>query len=228
MSTTVHSNTHPFLDSDDSKSRIQSIGHRGYIGGGKPETWYGIGLLQYYFLVHQGLKHENNFLDIGCGSLRLGQFLIPYLNSGNYYGIDAERELIDIALEKEIPAFIIEQKAPNFSVNYSFDFSFIDHFDFAIAQSVFTHLTLDDISICFRNLQKVASKQSKFFFTFFEGQSSKNKLEASHANRNWEYSFSELSNAATNNGWELSYIGSWNHPRNQKMVVAKIGSKQGW
>jgi len=213
---------HPYFNSDDSKHRIKDKGHRGYIGGNSLEMWYGIGMLQYHFLVYQGLKHDHHFLDIACGALRLGQFIIPYLDRGNYFGLDAEKELVSLALQHELPSFLIKQKNPNFSFNYNFDFSFIDSFDFAMAQSLFTHLTLEDIAICFHKLKLKAHKDSKFFFTFFEGNSSTNSHTVSHANKCWHYNFQELEIIAKKEGWELTYIGDWNHPRNQKIVLAQL------
>jgi len=44
-----------------------------------------MGILQYEFLLHAGLKCEDKLLDIGCGSLRAGNYFIRYLNDGKPY-----------------------------------------------------------------------------------------------------------------------------------------------
>jgi len=198
------------------------MGHRGFVGGKNVELWYGIGMLQYHFLISQGIKPSSRFLDLGCGALRLGQYLIPFLEAGNYYGLDAEPNLIRAGLSVEIPSDIVDMKSPVFTVNHTFDFSFIDYFEYSIAQSLFTHLTLQDIERCFEKLKAVARTDSKFFFTFFEGDSSNNKYEVSHANRRWDYSYQELTDVAEKHEWKLSYIGDWKHPRDQKMVEASL------
>lgn len=51
-------------------------------------------LVQYQFnlLTGLGLKPEHSLLDIGCGPLTVGLRVIPYLNRGNYVGVDARTE----------------------------------------------------------------------------------------------------------------------------------------
>ena len=64
-------------------SRVSQNGvHRSYVGGSDPECWYGIGRLQYH-LLNDGFNINHKMLDVGCGCLRLGQFLIPMLERGN-------------------------------------------------------------------------------------------------------------------------------------------------
>jgi hypothetical protein len=200
--------------------RIVEIGHRAYVGGNDPETWYGIGLLQFHFLVAQGLEPHHAFLDVGCGCLRLGQLLIPYLEAEHYFGLEAEPELVRLGLQKELRFGLGTMKRPQFGFGYDFDITFAKPFDFAIAQSLFTHLTDTDIRICLRQLRTKAKPEAKFFFTFFEGDSAQNPT-FSHANRNWKYHFSDLERWAGATGWDLTYFGDWGHPRRQRMVLAR-------
>ena len=39
-----------------------------------------------------GLRPEHRLLDFGCGALRLGVLAIPYLDAGNYFGVDSHLE----------------------------------------------------------------------------------------------------------------------------------------
>lgn len=201
------------------EERIAAIGHRAFVGGNDPETWYGIGLLQFHFLISRGLKPSHVFLDVGCGSLRLGQFLIPYLEDEHYFGLEAEPALVQAGLVNELRFDLAALKRPLFGCGYDFDLSFVSTFDFAMAQSLFTHLTPSDIRACLSNLRAKAHSASQLFFTFFEGVSANNP-EISHANRNWRYSREELVEMAAETGWMLDYIGDWQHPRKQKMFRA--------
>lgn len=200
--------------------RIRKWGHRIYVGGSDSEGWFGIGKHQYHYLVSMGLKPNHRFLDIACGSLRLGQYLIPFLDEGNYFGLEGEELLVEEGLKHEIMPSVVTIKKPSFTFNYEFDFSFIEGFDFAIAQSLFTHLTIEDIKKCFRNLRPKAGPDSTFFFTYIEGDSSDNPTE-SHANKGWRYSVAELEKAVTGQGWTMTNIGGWGHPRNQKIAFAR-------
>lgn len=202
--------------------RLPRFGHRAFVGGSDPDFWYGIGKLQYHYLIANGLKPHHTFLDVGCGSLRLGQYLIPYLDSGRYYGLDGEREVVEVGLAKEFYAGIERLKAPKFAYNFDFDVSFVSHFDMAIAQSLFTHLVLDDIEKCFRNIASAADQESRFYFTFFErtAESPANLKNASDPHENWYYTFEEIAARGRRHDWKVEYIGDWQHPRKQKLALA--------
>ncbi|WP_424986720.1 hypothetical protein [Microbulbifer sp. S227A] len=201
--------------------RVRVLGHRAYVGGGTPEMWYGIGKQQYHWLVSQGLRPDHRFLDIACGSLRLGQYLIPFLNQGQYFGLEPEAELVEKGLAEELLYDIAEIKKPTFAHNYDFDFSFVDGYDYAIAQSLVTHLNLEDTTRLLAGLHKVSGPQSTFFFTFFEGDSARNPKGPSHANKRWRYSFETMAEIGAETGWTLDYIGDWKHKRRQMMIRAR-------
>ncbi len=202
------------------EERVKLWGHRRYVGGGDPETWYGIGRRQYHFLVSRGLTHASRFLDVACGSLRLGQYLIPMLDAGNYFGLEGEEALVQAGLEHELLFTVAQAKQPRFAFNYAFDLSTCPGYDYAIAQSLFTHLTLEDIGRCFTAMRPVAAPGSQFFFTFFEGEEAHNPEGESHANRNWRYRFETLKAVAEAAGFDCTYIGDWGHERGQMMAVA--------
>jgi cyclopropane fatty-acyl-phospholipid synthase-like methyltransferase len=119
------------------------------------------------FLFNSKLRSEHTFLDIGCGWLRLADVLLPYLESGNYYGIEREQVNLDMGLEwiyrdgAEIPK-------PNLLCNPNFDFEkFATTFDFAFSYAVFTHLSHDEIERCITNTIQVMKLGGSFYFTFY-------------------------------------------------------------
>ncbi|MDA7426471.1 class I SAM-dependent methyltransferase [Thalassococcus lentus] len=201
--------------------RIPIIGHRAFVGGQAPEIWYGIGRRQFHFLVSQGLCPDHRFLDIACGSLRLGQYLIPYLQTGHYQGLEAEPALVEAGLREELLFDLNETKKPTFGYGYDFDFSFVTGFDYAIAQSLFTHLTAEDIHLCLKNLRPVAQETSRLFVTFSEGDAI-NEDSTSDAHKKWQYTFPALEQITNDAGWSAHYIGDWGHERGQKMVRLQI------
>jgi SAM-dependent methyltransferase len=120
--------------------------HRAAVGG----MWDVIGALQFDYLVAQGLRPEHYLLDIGCGSLRGGGRFIWYLDVGHYFGIEKEGELLDMGISREI--LTLRDRQPVFRVCEHFDFVGLSPkpFDFALAQSVFTHLPAAEIELCLR------------------------------------------------------------------------------
>jgi SAM-dependent methyltransferase len=95
---------------------------------------------QFSLLFANGLREQHRVLDFGCGSLRLGRLLIPYLREKCYYGIDPNRWLIEDAIARETGSDLVTIKQPQFSYNVDFDCNaFNVKFDYIIAQSVVTH-----------------------------------------------------------------------------------------
>jgi len=111
---------------------------------GTDAFWDSLGKLQLDYLVEQGLKPEHYVLDVGCGPLRAGVHFIGYLEPGHYAGIDKRGDTLMRARDVELPRYGLADKNPNILVNGAFEFTKLGQtFDYAIAQSVFTHLPED-------------------------------------------------------------------------------------
>ena len=197
--------------------------HRTFVGG----LWQEIGDLQFEFLKRNRLAPHHRLIDIGCGALRCGIPIIRYLDCGNYFGLDINSSLIEAA-RFELASEGLTHKHPHLLVNEKFDFArFGVHFDFAIAQSVFTHLDTKLISQCLSELHKVLKPDGKFFATFFRAPSAEHTAPISHQPDGvvtnfdadpFHFSFSELDRIAANAGFSARLIGEWNHPRGQQML----------
>lgn len=107
---------------------------------GQPQRYDLAGGSQFALLFLLGLREHHRLLDFGCGSLRLGRLAIPYLEAGNYYGIEPDRRLVEAGLDHEIGRDTLALKQPRFfhADDYRVDV-FGTQFDFIIAQSVFSH-----------------------------------------------------------------------------------------
>lgn len=114
--------------------------YRKWIGGNWPEVqkW------QFDFITGGQMYHYNTgrtFLDVGCGSLRLGSRLIRHHDADKYIGLDISQELIDYGLKYEMRPSTIEEKRPRFIVNNEFDLSSLgdEKIDIAWCFAVFQH-----------------------------------------------------------------------------------------
>lgn len=197
---------------------IKAIGHRNYVGG----LWDEMGLLQIEFLKSKGLKRDDVLLDIACGALRAGVHFIDYLMPKHYLGIDKESELIRLGLENELGVEKKKEKKPEFIISSNFEFQKFSKLpNYSIAQSLFTHLIEEDIKLCLFNLKAfIGSKKHKFFATFFEAEDLQNvPLNYSHSLVNFFYTKDQMISFGQEAGWKVKYIGDWNHPRNQKMII---------
>lgn len=204
--------------SESDAERIREMGHRGFVGG-NGVLWDEIAKLQLEFLKSEGLKTSHTLIDVACGSLRAGRLFINYLDVGNYFGIDKEVNLLIHGVAEELGLAAFVDKRPEFVVSASFDFSeFSRRPDFAIAQSLLTHLTAEDVFRCFRSLRKFISDEGKFYATFFEVPSPAENYKTSDAIDCFFYTRDQMNMLAELAGWGMEYIGDWKHPRDQKMV----------
>jgi len=190
-------------------------GHRNIVGG----RWSEIGKLQFDFMVRQGLKPNHVLMDIGCGSLRGGVHFIEYLDKGNYLGIDKNESWVNAGLDNELPQQMFYRKQPEFVFSENFEFSKFSKIpNFAIAQSLFTHLDQGDIELCLKRLREFVNKGFRFYATFFETNTEKQNHKKSHSHSRFQYTQNKMCAFGEKCGWKARYIGDWNHPRGQKMI----------
>lgn len=117
---------------------VGSDHYRAYVG--PPERFGPLTLLQMGLLAALGLEETDQVLDFGCGSLRLGRSLIPFLRRGGYHGVDPNMWLMDDGLRAETGVELATVKAPAFSGDANFDCRvFGTRYDFIMAQSIITH-----------------------------------------------------------------------------------------
>jgi hypothetical protein len=199
----------------DGPATVRLIGHRAYVGG----LWDEIGKLQLDFMVANGLKPENYLLDIACGSLRAGVRFIEYLEPGHYLGIEKEHELLRSGVDLELGADTYAQKRPELVISGTFEFDkFKAQPNFAIAQSLFTHLPAPLIADCLRKLCKFIGEDGVFYATFSETAPVIVNPRRPHSAVIFRYTRREMINLGLQNGWSAQYLGEWGHPRGQKMV----------
>jgi hypothetical protein len=198
--------------------RIRIMGHRNFVGG-DGHLWDEIAKMQLNFLKSEGLLSSHTLMDIACGSLRAGRLFINYLDAGNYLGIDKEIDLIIRGVAEELSISTFIEKRPVFAISGDFEFNkFHLRPDYAIAQSLLTHLTAKDIYRCFQSLREFIVDDGKFYATFFEVQSETENPPSSDAIDCFYYTKDQMKTLANMTGWRMKYIGEWGHPRQQKML----------
>jgi len=204
------------LGSPDGRLGIWLLGHRQYVGG----DWDALGQLQFNFMLEMGLKPGHVLLDAGCGALRAGVKFIEYLDDGNYLGLDSEKRLIKLGIKKELGRDLMRRKSPQFVVSSRFEFEkFTRRPDFAIAQSLFTHLAESDIRLCLEKLRRFVKPGGRFYATYFiVDKPHVNQSTRSHSRRSFRYPRVTVEDFGAKAGWGQRYIGDWGHPRRQMMI----------
>ncbi|MDE1932083.1 MAG: class I SAM-dependent methyltransferase, partial [Alphaproteobacteria bacterium] len=129
-----------------------AVHYTAYVG--PPDQFDLMGATQFHLLVTLGLREFHNVLDFGCGSLRAGRLLIPYLASGRYHGVEPNVWLVEDAIERQLGADLIALKRPQF---HAFDDFRAERcgveFDFILAQSIFSHCGADLVATALRGIR---------------------------------------------------------------------------
>lgn len=144
--------------------------YRAYVG---PPGRFGLlTLSQMSLLAALGLEETDKVLDFGCGSLRLGRSLIPFLRAGNYYGIDPNMWLMDEGFKWETGADLREVKAPEFSGDDSFSCDVFGDvkFDFIMAQSIITHAGADNTKAMINSAARALADDGILMLSYLKGE----------------------------------------------------------
>ncbi|KRF23266.1 class I SAM-dependent methyltransferase [Phycicoccus sp. Soil803] len=219
------------------EAQIERGAHRDFVVGLGAE-WEADGRNQLEYLRTQGLQAQHRIVDIGCGALRAGRHFVDYLEPGRYYGIDANQSLLEIGYNRELTQGQRDRlPVGNLRSNDRFNTDFGVQFDYAIAQSVFTHVSLNHVRLCLYRLGKVMKPGGKFYASYFRqppetpydhvytlregGRSYLNET-----NIFWYHS-ADLEWAGTFGGWDFTFAGDYGSKQGQEMgVFTKLTSSQ--
>lgn len=126
---------------------------------------------QFTLLFTLGLREHHSVLDFGCGSLRLGRLLIPFLQPQSYFGIDPNRWLVEDGIKAHVGHELIGIKLPSFS--FTADFAcdvFGRKFDYIVAQSILTHTGPDLAARLLAGVSETLAAGGKFIFSICEAE----------------------------------------------------------
>ena len=112
-----------------------------------------------------------------------------------------------------------QKKEPEFVISSDFEFQkFSKAPNFAIANSLFSHLIEPDIMRCLINLRKFCEAGTKFYATYFLKTAEKENPPISHDHKSFFDTVSQMENFGVLANWQPNYIGEWNHPRGQVLM----------
>lgn len=135
-----------------------------------------IGIFQSLLHLHLARKHDNEILDIGCGTGILGIAAEPFIgDNGHYTGIDVSKQCIEFC-KRHYPAdsfrfqhldYVNALYAPQ-QIEEVKKWDVADEsIDMVTALSVWTHLQEDDAVFFFSEIDRVLKPKGKAIVTFF-------------------------------------------------------------
>lgn len=136
--------------------------------GGPPELFDRVGREQLIALLEHGLTFSSYVLDIGCGCLRGGRWIIPLLDKGHYCGIDSQPGMVSKGLQRFIDQDVLALKEPKFDYNERFDFSVFGHpFTHFMARSIWSHASKQQIELMLDGIAAWGEPNSVLLASFF-------------------------------------------------------------
>jgi SAM-dependent methyltransferase len=140
--------------------------------GGPVRDFERVGRLQLITLLRVGLHPQSKVLDIGCGCLRGGYWLIHFLAPGNYCGIEPNRAMLEAGLRHLLEPDVLRAKQPRFDHNASFDASaFGEKFDFFLARSIWTHASKGQIAQMLDSFVLSGAERAVFLTSYLRARS---------------------------------------------------------
>ena len=200
--------------------------YRAYVG--PPEDYDLVAAMAFNLLTTLGLRQHHSLLDIGCGSLRIGRLLIPYLNRGKYFGVEPNEWLVDEGIRRELSETLVQIKRPTFCFSDSPDTIAQAKvaFNFALAQSIFSHSGLDLIQAWLSAISRSLARDGGLVATFLIG-------EEDSAQTGWiypdcvNYRPATLERAAAEVNLRFEIL-DWKHPRQTWALFAAPKFDSSW
>ena len=151
------------------RSTLQEVGdaftERGMFTGGPPEYFERMGRMQFSLMVREGIYPWSKVLDIGCGCLRGGYWMIHFLDPDCYCGIEPDQQMTEAGLHELLEPPALAMKRPRIDHNENFDSSvFGEKFDAFLCRSIWTHTSKAMIQTMLDNFQRDSSERA-FFLT---------------------------------------------------------------
>jgi SAM-dependent methyltransferase len=200
--------------------------YRAYVG--PPEDYDLIAAMTFNLLTTLGLRQYHSLLDIGCGSLRIGRLLIPYLNRGKYFGIEPAEWLVAEGIKQELGETVVQTKRPTFFFTDSPETvgRAKVSFDFALAQSIFSHCGLDLIKGWLSAVSRSLAQDGALVATFLPG-------DEDSLRKGWiypecvNYRPATLERAAADVNLRFEIL-DWKHPRQTWALFAAPKFDSSW
>lgn len=208
-------------------TRLRAGDHNYRAFVGPPERYDLIAAMTFNLLTTLGLREHHHVLDIGCGSLRVGRLLIPYLKPNHYTGIEPNMWLVEEGVNQETGKDQIATKRPRLLIaDSAVELPSMEKFDYVFAQSIFSHCGLDLIEKWLRDIHPRLKEDGLFVATFFPGPTNSESLGWTYP-ANVRYRTNTIKELSQTVGFQFRLL-DWAHPAQQWMLLSKEGYDADW
>lgn len=171
-----------------------TLGGRGWVPGHgvgvawEQDSFATRGLALWEQIRDFGLEPDMRCVDYGCGSLRLGQHAMRFLEPGNYAGIDVVDNFIAEG-RKLIDPQLVADKRPRLATISDESLADLREWkpDFIFSNAVVQHVPPDELGIFFERLAMMMTPGARAFVLFIDAPR-RRRVKA----MNWAYPAAEL------------------------------------
>lgn len=119
------------------------------------------------YVLSAGLNPDSKVVDLGCGVLRGGYWLIHFLDPDCYCGIEPHAGRLEMGVNTILEPEVLAAKRPRFDTNPHFDTSvFGEQFDFFIAYSIWTHASKRQIQATLDSFVRDSRPEGVFLVSY--------------------------------------------------------------
>jgi SAM-dependent methyltransferase len=149
------------------QERAERLAQTAFLGG-LPSDFERMGRAGFELLFAEGLQPNSKLLDVGCGALRVGYWVMRFLDPDSYFGIEVRQDMLRVGLEEVVEPGVVERANARFSHNDEFDFSvFGERFDFVFARSIWSHASKTQISAMLASFAATTAPGAVFLASYF-------------------------------------------------------------
>ena len=193
------------------------------IGGNlRNGDFYDAGRSEFTSLLGCGLRQDSRCVDYGCGTLRIGQHIIRYLERGAYWGVDIDFEFLSHA-RRLIGDELISDKEPNLRVisEHSLLEAAQANPDFIFSYKVIQHVHPDELTDYMRGFQLLVGTESKAFI--FNANWRDNDT-FQYRPKGWAHDMSKIKRIADNLGLKVECVQA--KEKTRPLGTAMVGNLQ--
>jgi hypothetical protein len=122
---------------------------------------------QLTYMLSAGLNPDSKVVDVGCGVLRAGYWLIRFLDPGCYCGIEPHTGRLGMGVNTILEPEVLAAKRPRFDTNAHFDTSvFGETFDFFLAYSIWMHASKRQIQAMLDSFLRDSTEDAVFLTSY--------------------------------------------------------------
>lgn len=157
------------LPKDDVVQQRGQLIDKAVFNGGPVHNFSKMGRLSLITLLKIGVTPDSKVLDVGCGALRGGYWLIHFLQPNRYCGIEPHKEMLEAGIKFLLEEDVLAYKKPRFDHNEAFNFSvFNEEFDFVLARSIWTHASKLQIQQMMDEFALTTGPKGVFLTSYFK------------------------------------------------------------